>query len=109
MLEIDPRENHAGFMLNKLALGQSFLKVFQLLPLTVISPMLSCHPLLTLFSTNGESVARKAAVNATFVYPCIISVIVNDDQQDATILAHLFIYSQRYMFRAMSSPIIWST
>ena len=26
-----------------------------------------------------------------FVYPCIASIIVNDDQQDATILAYLFI------------------
>ena len=34
---------------------------------------------------------------------------VNDDQQDATILAYLFIPNQLYMFRAMSSPIIRST
>ena len=41
---------------------------------------------------------------------CIqITVIVNDDQQDATILVYLFIPSQLYMFRAMSSPIIRST
>ena len=40
----------------------------------------------------------------TFVYPCIVSAIVNDDQQDATILAYLFISNQLYMFRAMSSP-----
>jgi len=36
-------------------------------------------------------------------------VIVNDDQQDATILAYLFISNQLYMFRAMSSPIIRCT
>jgi len=36
-------------------------------------------------------------------------IIVNDDQQDATILAYLFIPNQLYMFRAMSSPIIRST
>ena len=41
--------------------------------------------------------------------PCIVSIIVNDDQQDATILAYLFIPNQLYMFRAMSSPIIRST
>ena len=41
--------------------------------------------------------------------PCIASVIVNDDQQDATILAYLFIPNQLYMFRAMSSPIIRCT
>jgi len=35
--------------------------------------------------------------------------ILNDDQQDANILAYLFIPDQLYMFRAMSSPIIRST
>ena len=39
----------------------------------------------------------------------IMFVIVNDDQQDAVILAHVFIPNQLYMFRAMSSPIIRST
>jgi hypothetical protein len=39
---------------------------------------------------------------------CVI-VIVNDDQQDATILAYFFIPNQLYMFRAMISPIIRST
>ena len=34
---------------------------------------------------------------------------VNSDQQDATILAYLFIPNQLYMFRAMSSHIIRST
>ena len=28
----------------------------------------------------------------TSVCPCIVSVTVNDDQQDATVLAYLFIY-----------------
>jgi len=37
------------------------------------------------------------------------SIIVNDDQQDATILVYLFIPNQLYMFQAMSSPIISST
>ena len=41
--------------------------------------------------------------------PCIFSIIVNDDQQDATILAYLFIPNELYMFRATSSPIIRST
>ena len=36
-------------------------------------------------------------------------VILNDDQQDAIILAYLFFPNQLYMFRAMSSPIISST
>ena len=44
--------------------------------------------------------------------PCskdISSTTVNDDQQDAIILAYLFIPNQLYVFRAMSSPIIRST
>jgi hypothetical protein len=36
-------------------------------------------------------------------------ITVNDDHQDATILAYLFIPKQLSMFRAMSSPIIRST
>jgi len=40
---------------------------------------------------------------------CINIINVNDDQQDATILAHLLIPNQLYMFRAISSPIIRST
>ena len=36
-------------------------------------------------------------------------IIINDDQQDATILAYLFISNQLYMFWAMSSPIIRNT
>ena len=27
----------------------------------------------------------KVVMNMTFMYPCIVSIIVNDDQQDATI------------------------
>jgi hypothetical protein len=40
---------------------------------------------------------------------CLLCLIVNDDQQDATILAYLFIHNQLYMFRAKSSPIIGNT
>ena len=45
----------------------------------------------------------------TFVCPCVVSIIVNADQQDATILAYLLIPNQLYIFRAMSSLIIRST
>ena len=48
-------------------------------------------------------------INLPSVCPCIFSIIVNDDQQDATISAYLFIPNQLYVFRAMSSPIIRST
>jgi len=33
----------------------------------------------------------KTTCFLTFVYPCIASIIINDNQQDATILAYLFI------------------
>jgi len=46
---------------------------------------------------------------ARSVYVDINYIIVNDDQQDATILVYLFIPNQLYMFRAMSSPIIRGT
>jgi len=42
--------------------------------------------------------------NLTFVYPCIASIIVNDDQQDAITLAYLFIPNRLCMFRAKTSP-----
>ena len=48
-------------------------------------------------------------IHLTFVYPCVVGVIVNDDQKDATILAYLLIPNQLYMFRAMPSPISRST
>ena len=49
-------------------------------------------------------------VNLTFACPYyIVSIIVNDGQQDTTILAYLFIPNQLYMFWAMPSPIIRST
>jgi len=48
-------------------------------------------------------------LNLTSVCPCIVSVIVNDDRQDATLLAYLFVPSEPYMFRATCSPIIRST
>ena len=44
----------------------------------------------------------------TFMYPCIASIILNDDQQDANVLAFLFIPNQLCMFREMSSPIVRS-
>jgi hypothetical protein len=36
-------------------------------------------------------------------------IIVNEEQQDATILPYLFIPHQLYLFRSISSPIIRST
>jgi len=52
---------------------------------------------------------NEVFLTLTFVCPCIASLIVNDDQQDATILAYLFIHNHLYMFRALFSPITRST
>ena len=52
--------------------------------------------------------ATAAFMNLTAMCPRIVSIIVNDDQQDAIILTYLFIPNQLYIFRAMSSPIIRS-
>jgi len=52
---------------------------------------------------------KDVAICLTFVYPCIASTIVNDDQQYATIFVYIFIPNQLYMFRVMSSPIIMNT
>ena len=60
-------------------------------------------------SAELSRVLYTTLINVIFVCPGVVSVIVNDDQQDATILASLFIPNQLYMFRAMSSPIIRST
>ena len=52
------------------------------------------------FSTKraGKSILSISLLNKeqnlTFVCPCIFCIIVNDDQQDATILAYLFIPNQ---------------
>jgi len=43
------------------------------------------------------------------MFQTVYSIIVNDYQQDTTILAYLFIPNHLYMFRAMSSPNIRST
>ena len=48
-------------------------------------------------------------LDITSVCPWVVGIIVNDDQQDATILVYLFNPNQPYVFRAMSSPIIRST
>ena len=53
--------------------------------------------------------APPSLLSTAFVAGESQAVIVNDDQEDATILAYLFIPNQLYMFRAMSSPIIRST
>ena len=71
----------------------------------MIGPSVSEEVEITLKVIGKEGLNK----NLTFVYPCIASIFVNDDQQDATILAYLFIPNQLYMFRAMCSPISRST
>jgi len=34
--------------------------------------------------------------DSKFVCPCIVSIILNDDQKDATILVYLFVSNQLY-------------
>jgi hypothetical protein len=51
--------------------------------------------------TDGQ----KDMTNLTFMCPCIASVIINDDQQDAVVF-DLSISSLLYKFRATLSPII---
>ena len=41
--------------------------------------------LTTSYQRSAEEYYIKMDFNLTFVYPCIVSIIVNDDQQDATI------------------------
>jgi hypothetical protein len=52
--------------------------------------------------------AENYFLNLMFMCLCITSIIINDDQQDATIL-DLFISSLLYMFRAIPPTIIRST
>ena len=54
-------------------------------------------------------IEHRLHVTLTPVCPCIVSITVNDDQQDVIILAYLFIPNRLYMFLAMFSPIIRST
>ena len=67
------------------------------------------HSHTSLHGVNRENSHFSTSASMTFVCPCIVSITVNDDQQDATVLVYLFIPNQLYMFRAMFSPIIRST
>jgi len=60
-------------------------------------------------SPNLPSPFPHRRVNLSVTFKVLYTIVVNDDQQDATILAYLFIPNQLYMFWAMSSPIIRST
>ena len=80
--------------------------------------LITCWVLLLMFFLQTKwptSSVEHVFVKCTYVcVQCLccdtaFSIIVNDDQQDATILAYLFIPNQLYVFQAMSSPIIRST
>ena len=59
---------------------------------------------------NNSNIIQGNDKALTFVCPCIVSIIVNDDQQDATFwFIYLFVPNQLYIFRAMFSSIIRST
>jgi len=63
--------------------GQIFVKYLCLASLL----KLSTHP----FSMKINQ--TKQQINLTFVFPCIVSVITNDNQQDVTILIRLHLIS----------------
>jgi len=63
----------------------------------------------TSLEAPSEVEKKTALICLTFMCPCIPNIIVNDDQQDAIILAYLFMPNQFHMFRGMSLPIIRST
>ena len=54
------------------------------------------HLSLLKFSTKNQRKLNEIVpqVILTFVCPCIVSIFVIDDQQDATVLVYLFIYPQ---------------
>jgi hypothetical protein len=56
----------------------------------------------------GSKRGSRSAEILTFMCPCIDSIIINDDQKDATTF-DLFISSLLYMSRTIFSPIIRST
>ena len=59
----------------------------------------------------GQEIKKLTGRSSTFVCPCIANIVVNDDQQDATIFGlyiYLFISNELHIFRVMSSPIIRS-
>ena len=68
-----------------------------------------CGVDITLYQRTGNCMLYVNDVTVLKIKKAICCVIVNDDQQDATILAYLFVPNQLYMFRTMSSPIIRST
>jgi hypothetical protein len=53
----------------------------------------------------GEETVIVQAFKKYFFVKFYVSIIINDDQQDAAIL-DLFIFSLLYMFRAIPSPIM---
>jgi hypothetical protein len=61
------------------------------------------------FQASETVVTFQLVPILTFVFPCIVSIIVIDEQRGKTVLVYLFVPNQLYMFRAMSSPIIRNT
>ena len=59
-----------------------------------VTPLYPQKLALTSPTGGGRSVG---IVRSTFVFPCIVSIIVNDDRQDAIILAYVFIPNQLYV------------
>jgi hypothetical protein len=84
---------------------------------TQISRLISCileaivnNGLIT--TTRREVINRKrdsSDVNLTFTCPCITSISLKYNQQDATFSRSIYFYKLLYMFQAFTPPIIRST
>ena len=55
------------------------------------------------------SFACLALTNLTFICPCIASISLKYNQQDATFSRSIYFYKLLYMFHAVPPPIIRST
>jgi len=47
--------------------------------------------------------------NLTFIYPCILSISLKYNQQDATFSRSIYFYKFLYMFQTVPPPIVRST
>jgi len=52
---------------------------------------------------------NQIQTNFTFICPCIASIPLKYNQQDATFFRYIYFYKWLYMFQAVPSPIIRST
>jgi len=56
-----------------------------------------------------NKMVKAVCVNLTFICPCIASISLKYDQQDATFPRPIYFYNLFYMFQAVPPPVIRST